>query len=316
VTTTAVEVKRKRSLKDTLDAIDAAAAEEVLEGYYQSRLRILVAMWEKGEAIAAECRGVKSASYYQLEKATGRQRESLKKWHDLYQKYPAKEQYLPGAEQKARQWANRALEKHRRRALAAESRKKGVVVYDDVVTTLEELIEQGKKFATIYADPPWNYGNQGTRAATGNHYGSLTLEEICQEPIPELTEENAHLHLWTTNAFLFEAKQVMEAWGFIYKSVLLWVKPQLGIGNYWRVCHEFLLFGLKGKLAMQDAHKTIPSWHELDRTRHSRKPDEFRKFIEAVSYAPRLEMYGREAHEGWAVYGDEILGTELYGCVS
>lgn len=186
------------------------------------------------------------------------------------------------------------------------------VIYEDVVCSLRDLIEQGKKFKTIYADPPWSYGNQGTRAATSNHYTGMTVEEICELPIKDLVEEESHLHLWTTNAFLFEAKRVMETWGFEYKSVMLWIKPQMGIGNYWRVCHEFLLFGNRNKLPMLDAHTTLRSWYEIDRTRHSVKPQHFRSLIEQVSPPPRLELFAREAHDGWAAYGNEILGAEMW----
>ena len=188
-----------------------------------------------------------------------------------------------------------------------------VVIYDDVVTSLDALVVSEKKFATIYADPPWSYGNQGTRAATGNHYSGMTVDEICDMPVPEILMDDAHLHLWTTNAFLFEAKRVMEAWGFEYKSILLWCKPQMGIGNYWRVCHEFLLFGMKGKLPMLDARTRLRSWYTEDRTRHSAKPAKFRSLVEQVSPAPRLEMFAREAHDGWAAFGNEIIGAEMWG---
>ena len=131
-------------------------------------------------------------------------------------------------------------------------------------------------YRTIYADPPWKYGNQATRAATDNHYETLSVDEICEFEIEEvhisqLAAENSHLHLWTTNAFLFDAKRVMEAWGFEYKSCFVWVKPQLGIGNYWRVSHEFMLFGIRGKLKY--TNRSQASWIEAPRSRHSAKPD-------------------------------------------
>jgi len=112
------------------------------------------------------------------------------------------------------------------------------------VSDLQVLIDNGKQFSTVYADPPWKYSNQATRSATNNHYGTMTLGDISKLPVPELTTKNAHLHLWTTNAFLFDAKQIIEAWGFEYKSCFVWVKPQIGIGSYWRVSHDFFLFGL------------------------------------------------------------------------
>ena len=88
--------------------------------------------------------------------------------------------------------------------------KDGPATVDD----LDTLIAQGLKYRAIYADPPWRYGNQGTRAATDNHYPTMTVDEIAALPIAQLAADAAHLHLWTTNAFLFESKRVIEAWGF------------------------------------------------------------------------------------------------------
>lgn len=172
------------------------------------------------------------------------------------------------------------------------------------VTDLQHLIDAKKKFSTIYADPPWQYSNQATRSSTDNHYETMSLDELCQLPIENLAEENAHLHLWTTNGFLFDSKVVMEAWGFTYKSCFVWVKPQMGIGNYWRVSHEFLLLGVRGKLRFMD--KGEMSWRQLDRTKHSKKPYEIRKLIEKVSPEPRLELFARVVAPGWVAWGNEI----------
>lgn len=176
-------------------------------------------------------------------------------------------------------------------------------------TDLYALIAAGKKYRTILADPPWSYSNQATRAATDNHYNTMSIDEICRLPISQLTEETAHLHLWTTNAFLFDAKQIMEAWGFEYKSCFVWVKSSMGIGNYWRVSHEFMLFGIKGSLPFQD-HSEM-SWYEEKRSKHSRKPEEVTKKIERVSPGPYLELFGRETRKNWTVWGNEI-GRHLF----
>lgn len=172
------------------------------------------------------------------------------------------------------------------------------------VNDLYELIESGKKFRTILADPPWAYSNQATRAATDNHYETMSVEDICFLPIGQLTEESAHLHLWTTNAFLYESKKVMEAWGFEYKSVFLWIKPTMGIGNYWRVSHEFMVLGTKGNLPFND-HSEM-SWYQEKRSKHSRKPYGIIEKIEKVSPGPYLEIFGRETRKGWVVWGNEI----------
>lgn len=179
-------------------------------------------------------------------------------------------------------------------------------VLPTIVASLESLIRQRAVFSTIYADPPWQYNNTSSRGAAEAHYRTMPVDAICEEPVRSLTAPNAHLHLWTTNAFLFEAFEVIQAWGFVYKSCLIWVKPQLGMGNYWRVSHEFLLLGVRGNLPFND-HK-IRSWQVSRRTMHSRKPFLFRGLIEQVSPGPYLELYGREEqpNSGWTVYGNQV----------
>jgi N6-adenosine-specific RNA methylase IME4 len=182
----------------------------------------------------------------------------------------------------------------------------GLAVLPSMIRDLGELIDQGAKFPTVYADPPWPYSNTAARGAAENHYRTMTLEEICSEPVKDIAAANAHLHLWTTNAFLREAFDVMRAWGFRYKSCLVWIKPQLGMGNYWRVSHEYLLLGVRGNLPFRD--RTCRSWLSARRTAHSRKPFAFRKMIEQVSPGPYLELYGREEqpNTGWTIYGNQV----------
>lgn len=180
------------------------------------------------------------------------------------------------------------------------------------VDDLTSLADAGQKFGTIYADPPWKYGNQATRASTDNHYSTMTVDEICALPIEALAADRAHLHLWTTNAFLFDAKRVIEAWGFEYRSCFVWCKPQMGIGNYWRVSHEFLLLGIRGD-AVTFTDKTLMSWQSLDRGQHSKKPEAVRQKIEAACPAltPRLELFARVASHGWSAWGNEVEGDLL-----
>lgn len=110
---------------------------------------------------------------------------------------------------------------------------------------LVRLASRGMTFGTIYADPPWQYEDSPSRGAAARHCSTMSVEEIAHLPVAPLAKPNAHLHLWTTNAFLFESKAIMEAWGFSYKSMLVWVKPHLGVGHYWRLAHEFLLLGVR-----------------------------------------------------------------------
>lgn len=172
--------------------------------------------------------------------------------------------------------------------------------------SLQQLVDSGQRFGAVYADPPWPYKNQASRAATSNHYRSMSIEAICEEPIAQLAADESHLHLWTTNAFLLDAFDVLEAWGFEYKSCFVWVKPQMGMGNYWRVSHEFLLLGVRGSLRFADNAQM--SWISARRNKHSQKPESVRNLIELVSPAPYLEMYGRQLplNHDWTIYGDQL----------
>lgn len=182
------------------------------------------------------------------------------------------------------------------------------------VDSLHAAIAAGQKFGCIYADPPWRYDNQGTRAATRNHYAEqkdenpadgMTVEQICALPVRELAADDAHLHMWTTNAFLFDAPRIFEAWGFEFRSSFVWVKPQIGIGNYWRNSHEFLLTAIRGD-AKRFNDRGLQSWLQCDRGAHSAKPEQVRAMIERASHGPYLELFGRRVAEGWAVWGNQI----------
>jgi N6-adenosine-specific RNA methylase IME4 len=178
------------------------------------------------------------------------------------------------------------------------------------VADLRDLVRAGKRFGTIFADPPWKYSNQGMRASTDRHYQTMAMEELLPLPVAQLAAEQSHLHLWTTNGFLQDAFRVLDAWGFEYRSVFVWVKPQLGMGNYWRVSHEFLLLGVRGGLTFRD--KGLLSWLKADRGRHSAKPEQVRLMVERASPGPRLELFGRQAAPGWAVWGDEVERDLFY----
>jgi N6-adenosine-specific RNA methylase IME4 len=173
------------------------------------------------------------------------------------------------------------------------------------VADLAQLAEAGKRFGTIYADPPWLYDNQGTRAATGNHYGGMTVDELCALPVRELAADDAHLHLWITNGFLFDAPRIFDAWSFEFRSTFVWVKPQMGIGNYWRNSHEMLLTAVRGDAKRFNDHSMM-SWGRFDRTQHSAKPEQIRDLIQRASSGPYLELFGRRRVTGWTVWGDQI----------
>lgn len=178
--------------------------------------------------------------------------------------------------------------------------------HPSVVADLDFLSNRGARLSTVYADPPWEYSNKASRGAAANHYQTLSIDEICDEPVRDLVTANAHLHLWTTNGFLRESFYVLDSWGFTFKSCLVWVKPQMGMGNYWRVSHEFLMLGVRGSLPF--AERTARSWVMAPRSKHSRKPWQVRQIIESVSPGPYLELYGREEvpNSQWTVHGNQV----------
>ena len=173
-----------------------------------------------------------------------------------------------------------------------------------VTRSLEAVARRGLRFGTVYADPPWAYRNRAARGAAEDHYRTMTLADICALPVPALLAPQAHLQLWTTAAFLEDAFAVIRAWGFTYKSGFVWVKPLIGGGNYWRLAHEFLLLGVRGRTPFRD--RTERSWRELPRGRHSGKPERVRTIIARVSPGPYLELFGRKPVDGWVVFGDAI----------
>jgi len=176
---------------------------------------------------------------------------------------------------------------------------------DGNYSNFQDIIDLGVKFGTIYADPPWRYSNQGTRAATDNHYdGTMSIDEIKALPVADITADKAHLHLWTTNAFLYDTKGILEAWGFEYKSTFVWVKPQMGIGNYWRNSHELMITAVKGGLTA--ASRAEMSWVECGRGRHSAKPQQVRERIMRLSPPPYLELFGRRVVKDWVVFGNQV----------
>ena len=176
-----------------------------------------------------------------------------------------------------------------------------------VVGSLDELIEQGRTFGTVYADPPWKYGNQGTRSATNTQFPTMTVAEICDLPVAQVLADRAHLHLWVTDGFLREAFDVIDAWGFEYAgSSFVWVKPQMGLGNYWRKSHETLLLACRKNIPFRQHGQR--SWLEHDRTKHSKKPDVVREIIQKVSPGPYLEMFSRTppVNSSWTVFGNQV----------
>lgn len=184
-------------------------------------------------------------------------------------------------------------------------------------------------FSTIVADPPWQYGNTSTRGAAADHYPTLSIDQLCgREPLPDGSKitgdvvlpkaaDRAHLYLWTTAGHLPDAFSVMEAWGFEYKTYLVWVKPQMGMGNYFRVSTELVLFGVRGGMRTQDMG--LMNYFTVPRGKHSSKPTAFYDLVAKASPGPYLEMFARcdasnqlpgtcqcsKCRLGWEVWGNQ-----------
>ena len=176
---------------------------------------------------------------------------------------------------------------------------------------------QGRKFATILADPPWQFQNRTGKVAPEhrrlNRYATMTLDDICELPVEGIADEPAHLYLWVPNALLPDGLRVMDAWGFQYKSNLIWRKIRKdggsdgrGVGFYFRNVTEIILFGVRGKNARTLAPgRRQVNYLESRKREHSRKPDEQYDIIEACSPGPRLELFSRGARDDWHAWGNQ-----------
>jgi len=168
------------------------------------------------------------------------------------------------------------------------------------------------KFNVIYADPPWQYhvgdqhGKEEQETVLGTHYPSMSIKDLCDMTIP--SAENAVLFMWATSPLVMsqEAFQVVGSWGFNAKACFVWDKIKHNVGHYNSVRHEFLLICTKGSFLPQDntLHDSVVS---IERTKHSEKPEEFRKIIETMyPDSKKLELFGRKNVDGWKVWGNEI----------
>lgn len=174
-----------------------------------------------------------------------------------------------------------------------------------------------RKFATILADPPWQFQNRTGKMAPEHkrlsRYPTLSLEEIKNIPVSNALEDTAHLYLWVPNALLAEGLEVMSAWGFTYKTNLIWYKirkdggpDRRGVGFYFRNVTEVILFGVRGKKARTlQPGRTQENIIVQRKREHSRKPDEQYGLIEACSWGPYLEMFARGNRKGWHCWGNQ-----------
>src|SRR5580704_16100576 len=178
-------------------------------------------------------------------------------------------------------------------------------------------VARGKQFRTILADPPWRFQNRTGKMAPEHRrlsrYDTMTLDEIKALPVQDLTANPAHLYLWVPNALLPEGIDVLRAWGFQYKSNIVWHKIRKdggsdgrGVGFYFRNVTELLLFGVRGK----NARTLAPGRRQVNllatrKREHSRKPDEQYMIIESCSRTPYLELFARGVRRNWIMWGNQ-----------
>lgn len=174
-----------------------------------------------------------------------------------------------------------------------------------------------RNFGTILADPPWQFTNRTGKMAPEHkrlsRYSTLTLQEIKEIPVAVVAAEKSHLYLWVPNALLAEGLQVMEAWGFKYKTNIIWHKVRKdggpdgrGVGFYFRNTTEMVLFGVRGSMRTLAPGRRQVNIIKSMKREHSRKPDELYDIIEACSPGPYLELFARGKRKGWSQWGDQV----------
>lgn len=178
-----------------------------------------------------------------------------------------------------------------------------------------------RKYGTILIDPPWRFANRTGKVAPEHRrlrrYPTMSFEEITALPIQSYAKEKSHLYLWTPNALLLEALQIMKAWGFTYKTNVVWLKTRKdggpdgrGVGFYFRNVTELVLFGVRGGLRTLTPGRRQVNVIATRKREHSRKPDEMYGVIEACSPGPYLELFARCPVPGWTQWGNELDSYE------
>jgi len=173
------------------------------------------------------------------------------------------------------------------------------------------------RFGTILADPPWRFQNRTGKMAPEHRrlhrYRTMTVDQIKSLPVAAHARTPSHLYLWVPNALLREGLEVMAAWGFSYKTNIVWYKVRKdegpdgrGVGFYFRNVTELLLFGVKGALRTLKPGRTQVNLIATRKREHSRKPVEIYDLIQRCSPGPHLELFAREQVEGWTAWGDEV----------
>lgn len=174
------------------------------------------------------------------------------------------------------------------------------------IETLQTPLEAQGLFQTIVIDPPWSWADEGDVNQFGRakpDYHTMTIAEIERLPIGKIADDNCHLYLWVTNRSLPKAFHLIAVWGFRYVTCITWVKPSIGMGNYFRGDTEQILFAVKGSQPLK-RHDVGTHFNAPRGDGHSAKPEEFYKIVESCSYGPYIDIFGRRERDGWSVWGE------------
>lgn len=168
-----------------------------------------------------------------------------------------------------------------------------------------------QKYKLVYADPPWQYDNittgRNNTSGAANKYKTMPLSEICDLPIQDIINKEATLFLWITTPLLPNGFEVIDAWGFKYKTAIYWHKiMSQGLGNWFRGQVEVLLVGVRGKL--KPFHCQKANFLQTKIRKHSQKPQEIYGLLESLDMNPKIELFAREQRQGWDAWGDELSG--------
>lgn len=177
------------------------------------------------------------------------------------------------------------------------------------------------KFGTILIDPPWRFLNRTGKMAPEHkrlrRYDTMSFAEIAALPVGQLALPKSHLYLWTPNALIAEALEIMRAWGFTYKTNIVWYKVRKdggpdgrGVGFYFRNVTELVLFGVRGSLRTKQPGRSQVNVVITRKQEHSRKPDELYDIIEDCSPGPYVELFARKKHKRWTCWGDQADSYE------
>jgi N6-adenosine-specific RNA methylase IME4/DNA-binding protein H-NS len=181
-------------------------------------------------------------------------------------------------------------------------RKNYIEAQKQAINSGEVKLPEGK-FEVVVIDPPWNYGREydPENSRVANPYPEMSQEQLLELEIP--SADNSVIYLWTTHKFLFDAKELLDNWGFDYKATLVWNKEKMGMGAWFRMQCEFCLVGIKGKPLWNNT-----KWRDVitePRREHSRKPEIFYEMINEINAGRKLDYFSRSNREGWSVYGND-----------